>query len=39
MCKEFDYVTRECPKRRARVVGAEMSLELQLPSGNDDAQE
>ena len=38
-CKEYGHVSRECPKRRTRVMGAEISLEPQLPSENDDAQE
>ena len=38
-CKEYGHVSRECPRRRARIVGAEMSLELLQLSGNDAAQE
>ena len=38
-CKEYGHMSRECPKRRARVMGAEMSLEPELPSGNDYIQE
>jgi len=39
MCKEYEHVSRECPKKRARIMGANMSLEPELPSGNDDTQE
>ena len=38
-CKEYGHVSRECPKKRVRIMGAEMSLELERLSGNDDAQE
>ncbi|HXJ96582.1 MAG TPA: hypothetical protein VMT20_27400 [Terriglobia bacterium] len=40
-CKEYGHVSKDCPKRRTRITGAEMSLSLgpELPSENDDAQE
>jgi len=38
-CKEYGHVSRECPKKRTRVMGAEMSLGLEQLSGNDNAQE
>ena len=38
-CKEYGHVSRECPKKRARIMGAEMSLEPEQLSGNGDAQE
>ena len=38
-CKEYGHVSRECLKKRVRIMGAEMSLEPERLSGNDDAQE
>ena len=38
-CKEYRYVSRECPKKRTRIMGVEMDLEQELLPGNDDVQE
>ena len=38
-CKEYRHVSREYPKKRTRIIGAEVALGQELPSGNDDTQE
>ena len=42
VCKEHGHVSRKCPKRRVRILGAEVAMKqgTQIQSsGNEDTQE
>jgi len=39
MCKKCGHVSRECLKKRVRIIESEMSLGPELSSENDNVQE